>query len=219
MIFLQQFNYTIEYRPGRKHANADALSRRPRQSDHPGGIGDEGVGGFGPSDDHDASDVGGKGVDGLLYPLENSGGAGRVGGYDEASDDHHASGVGGYGVGGLLYPLENSGGAGGSGGVGGCGEGCKGSGAGGDTVCTIDQLFNSEPIDIKTAQANDAKLKPLLDALADGDVIPSTHPGLKTCFIKDSLLCREFKGVHNTHIQVILPSSLVPDNCTTMVGI
>ena len=210
MIFLQQFNYTIEYRPGRKHANADALSRRPRQSDHPGGIGDKGVGGFGPSDDHDVSGVGGKGVDELLYPLENSGGAGRVGGYDEASDDHHASGVGGNGVGGLLYPLENSGGAGGSGGVGGCGEGGKGSGAGGDTVCTIDQLFNSEPIDIKTTQANDAKLKPLLDALADGDVIPSTHPGLKTCFIKDSLLCREFKGVHNTHIQVILPSSLVP---------
>ena len=178
MIFLQQFNYTIEYRPGKKHANADALSRRPRQSDHPGGIGDEGAGG--------------------------------VGGYDEASDDHDASGVGGNGVGGLLYPLENSGGAGGSGSVGGCGEGGKGSGAGGDTVCTIDQLFNSKPIDIKTAQANDAKLKPLLDALADGDVIPSTHPGLKMCFIKDSLLCREFKGVHNTHIQVILPSSLVP---------
>ena len=210
MIFLQQFNYTIEYRPGRKHANADALSRRPHQSDHPGGIGDEGVGGFGLSDDHDASSVGGKGVGGLLYLLESSGGAGGVGGHDEASDDHDASGVGGNGVGGLLYPLEKSGGAGGSGGVGGCGEGGKGSGAGDDTVCTIDQLFNSEPIDIKTTQANDAKLKPLLDALADGDFIPSTHPGLKTCFIKDSLLCREIKGVHNTYIQVILPSSLVP---------
>ena len=121
--------------------------------------------------------------------------------------------MGGNGVGGLLYLLENSGGAGGSGGVGGYGEGGKGSGAGGDTVCTIDQLFNSEPINIKTAQANDAKLKPLLDALANGNVIPSTHPGLKICFIKDSLLCREFKGVHNTHIQVILPSSLYSTYC------
>ena len=39
MIFLLQFNFTIQYKPGKNHTNADALSRRPvsRSSDGGGG--------------------------------------------------------------------------------------------------------------------------------------------------------------------------------------
>ena len=29
MIFLQQFNFQFEYKPGKSHGNADAMSRRP----------------------------------------------------------------------------------------------------------------------------------------------------------------------------------------------
>ena len=29
MIYLQQFTFQFEYRPGRSHGNADAVSRRP----------------------------------------------------------------------------------------------------------------------------------------------------------------------------------------------
>ena len=41
MLFLQMFDYTIEYRPGKCHSNADALSRRPSGGDG-GGEGDGG---------------------------------------------------------------------------------------------------------------------------------------------------------------------------------
>ena len=41
--------------------------------------------------------------------------------------------------------------------------------------------------------------------------MPSTHPGLKKCFIADGLLCRKFQGANlSVHTQIILPSSLIP---------
>ena len=33
MIFLQQFNFQFEYKPGKNHGNADAMSRRPPSVD------------------------------------------------------------------------------------------------------------------------------------------------------------------------------------------
>ena len=33
MIFLQQFNFEVEYKPGKNHNNADAMSRIPPSDD------------------------------------------------------------------------------------------------------------------------------------------------------------------------------------------
>ena len=48
MIFLQQFQMKIEYKPGKAHTNADALSRRPLSGgEGRGGHDDDGVGSSG----------------------------------------------------------------------------------------------------------------------------------------------------------------------------
>ena len=48
MIFLQQFQMKIEYKPGKAHTNADALSQRPLSGgEGRGGHDDDGVGSSG----------------------------------------------------------------------------------------------------------------------------------------------------------------------------
>ena len=69
MLFLQQFQFKIEYKPGKIHGDADALSRKPQ--------GDGGVGG-------DAVDIGsgcGEGVGG-----DGDRGMETIGGHDAIGD-------------------------------------------------------------------------------------------------------------------------------------
>ena len=47
MIFLQQFNFQIKYKPGKVNSDADTLSRRPDGGDSGGPLVDNGDGGVG----------------------------------------------------------------------------------------------------------------------------------------------------------------------------
>ena len=224
MLFLQQFQFKIEYKPGKTHGDADALSRQP-QGD--GGVGgdavDIGSGGGevvrGDGDrgmetmgGHDAIGDGGDGVDG------NGGGGEGVGGDGDDGVDRQGDGV------------QNEDKTGDDGGVGGNGNDVGGEGVGGDgdggretidlsvkhkkhgtvsvTSIALQPTFIN-PEDIRSAQQADKQLKPVIEGTHNQTYPPSTHPGLKKCFVLDGILCRKYieNGV-KAYTQIVVPLSL-----------
>ena len=57
------------------------------------------------------------------------------------------------------------------------------------------------------AQSADPALKAQLE---QGTVPQGCSPGLRKCFLKDGLLCREYKesATQLTHIQIVIPGNL-----------
>ena len=112
LLFLQQFNFTIEYKKGTTHSNTDTLSRRPPDSS-------------------------------------------------------------------MVAAVE---------------------------TCT----FFADPDILTKAQNEDSQLANLKHHIEQGEVPKPCHPGLQKCFLKDGLLCREYKesATQLTHTQVVVPESL-----------
>ena len=209
MLF--QFQFKIEYKPGKIHGDADALSRKPQGGGE--GVGGDGDSGMETIGGHDAIGDGGDGVDG------NGVGGEGVGG--DADDGVNRQGDG----------VQNEDKTGDDGGVGGNGNGVGGEGVGGDgdegretidlsvehekhgtvsvTSITLQPTFiNAE--DIRSAQQADKQLKPVIEGTHNQTYPPSTHPGLKKCFVLDGILCRKYieNGV-KAYTQIVVPLSLV----------
>ena len=187
MLFLQQFDFKMEYKPGRMHGDADALSRRPQD----GGEGASREAHDGVEENSDNRGVGGQ-----------QGGSGGAG---EGANNWRGTGEGEEGNGG--------------GGV----EGEEGNGGGGVGTGPIDSfkpettqvtVVIPQPMfcgleDIKSGQRNDKDLKPVLDGIGNNTIPPSTHPGLKKCFLLDGTLCRKYieNGI-TPYTQIVVPQSL-----------
>ena len=60
------------------------------------------------------------------------------------------------------------------------------------------------------AQDEDPQLHPLITALGQGDPLPDCPAGLRRCFLKNGILCRQYTSSNNStpHIQVVVPTSL-----------
>ena len=236
MMFLQQFQLKIEYKPGKDHSDADALSRRPSGSGG-GGDGDGNVGSSGGGGDGEGN-VGSSGGEGSGSDGERNMGSsgGEGGGGDGEGNLGSSGGEGGGGDG--EGNLGSSGGEGGggdgdgilgsSGGEGGGGDGdgnvgsSGGEGGGGDgdgnvgssggcitLVSTLQPTFLNTT-DIKSEQQKDKDLKPLLEQIQAGLPVPSsTRPGLRKCLLVDGVLCRKYMEHGMTpRTQIVIPSSL-----------
>ena len=60
------------------------------------------------------------------------------------------------------------------------------------------------------AQTADSQLASIKFQLEQGAAIECSSPGLRKCFLKDDLICREYKesATQLTHTQIVIPESL-----------
>ena len=74
----------------------------------------------------------------------------------------------------------------------------------------VDETSLANPATLLTAQLNDPQLAILRQHIEKGTSPSGCPPGLQKCFIKDSIICREFKetGTQLTHTQLVVPPSL-----------
>ena len=77
-------------------------------------------------------------------------------------------------------------------------------------LTTVDDISLANPDTLKNAQINDPDLAVLKQHTKQGTVPRGCPPGLRKCFIKDDIICHEFKEVTTqlTHTQLVVPASL-----------
>jgi len=77
-------------------------------------------------------------------------------------------------------------------------------------LTTVDEISLANPDTLKNAQLNDPDLAILKQHIKQGTVPRGCPPGLRKCFIKDDIICRQFKEVATqlSHTQMVVPASL-----------
>ena len=77
-------------------------------------------------------------------------------------------------------------------------------------TATVDEVSLANPDTLKVEQLRDPELAVLKQHLEQGTVPSGCPPGLRKCFIKDGIICREYKEVATqlVHTQSVVPHSL-----------